>query len=250
MSLVVSRYDNLSAILSVAGMLVILGFVGQLGKGMVEQGSHQAGMQTVKGYTRPPAQGYTRPRPFDTLKKSRVNELNMPQLPIAALSEQQNAQLIKRFQEAVVLLHAKKYKYAITALDEVIRIVPSMPEAYVNMGYALFGMKRYDEAAEAFNKAIELRPYQANAYYGLASVLDVKKDYEGALGAMRTFIHLSPPSADQRFLAKARSAIWEWQGLLGRIPGVVKAPAGAKPQIDEYIGGAHEPKRQAASTTQ
>lgn len=262
MALATSRFDNLSTILSVAGMLVILGFTGQLSRNMVAQAERMAPTQSAQGYTRPPVQGYQRPpvqgysRPpkFDknlnSLKHSRSDDLDAPQLPIPALSDAQNAELIKRFQEAAVMLHAKKYRFAITALDEVLRIVPNMPEAYVNMGYALFGLQRYDEADQAFNKAIELRPYQANAYYGLASVLDAKKDYEAALGAMRSFIHLSPPDTDQRFIAKARAAIWEWQGLLGRIPGVKAAPPGTRPQIDEYIGGSHVPeKRTAASAT-
>jgi len=246
MSLVISRYDNLSTILVVTGLLVMLGFAGQLTKSMVAQANLLAAKPAaVKGYTRPPVQGYTRPPQAGISNKPKSNPLDTPQLPIAALSEAQNKKLIERFQEAVVLMHAKKYNYALSALDEVLRIVPSMPEAYVNMGYALFGLKRYDEAAGAFRKAIDLRPFQANAYYGLASVLDAQKDYEAALGAMRSFIHLSRSDADKRFLAKARSAIWEWQGLLGRIKGVKAAPAGAKAQIDEYVGGVHKPDNQA-----
>lgn len=249
MNLAMSRFDNLSAILSITGMLVILGFAGQLTKDVIAQARLDAAKRVVKGYTRPSMQGYTRPPQLQSIKpkKHKSSVMDTPQLPIAGLSKQQNDILIKRFQEAVVLLHAKKYKYAITALDEVVRIVPNMPEAYVNMGFAFFGLKRYDEAEEAFNKAIELRPFQANAYYGLASVLDVKKDYEAALGAMRSFIHLSPSDTNQRYLAKARAAIWEWEGLLGRIPGVKKAPPGTPPQIDQYVGGAHETGAQAAS---
>jgi tetratricopeptide (TPR) repeat protein len=241
--LALARYQNLSAILSVAALLVIIAFAGQLSRDYIARAQLQA-TAPVKGYTRPPVQGYKRPAQAKK-PKARFNELATPQQPIAALSAEQNAIVIKRFEQAAALLHAKQYEYAISALDEVLRIVPNMPEAYVNIGYAFFGLKKMDQAEGAFKKAIDLRPYQANAYYGLASVLDAKKDYEAALGAMRTFIHLSQP--DNRFLAKARSAIWEWEGLLGRIPGVGAAPAGTKPQIDQYVGGAHEPPKQEAA---
>lgn len=124
--------------------------------------------------------------------------------------------LAERFQEAVAMLHAKRYDYAITALHRVIELAPKMPEAYVNMGFALIGKKDYKAAADFFNTAIDIKPYQANAYWGLAVSLEQMKDLEGALGAMRTFIHLSPPN--DPFLTKARSALWEWESTLKRGP--------------------------------
>ena len=84
-----------------------------------------------------------------------------------------------------------------------------MPEAHVNMGYAMLGLMRFSAARDFFSGAIELRPAQANAYYGLALALDGLNDRPGALGAMRTFVHLAKP--DDAFVRKARSALWEWQ---------------------------------------
>lgn len=125
-------------------------------------------------------------------------------------------QIEERFQQAVAMLHAREYDFAIKALGRVIELAPQMPEAYVNMGYALIGKQDYRAAAEVFSAAIELKPYQANAYWGLAVSLEQLKDLEGALGAMRTFIHLSPPN--DPFLRKARSALWEWESSLKRGP--------------------------------
>lgn len=122
----------------------------------------------------------------------------------------------ERFQQAVAMLHAKRYDFAITALHRVIELAPQMPEAYVNMGYALIGKEDYRAAADFFNAAIELKPYQANAYWGLAVSLEQLQELEGALGAMRTYIHLSPPN--DPFLRKARSALWEWESSLKRGP--------------------------------
>jgi len=134
-----------------------------------------------------------------------------------------------RFDQGVALLHAKQYEFAVQALDKVIALSPGLPEAYVNMGFALLGLKQYESAGNAFNKATELKVEQANAYWGLALALEGLEDYEAALGAMRSFIHLTTPN--DPFLAKARSALWEWEARLGRISGVTVMPDGTLSQV-------------------
>jgi len=133
-------------------------------------------------------------------------------------------QVMDRFQQSVALLHAKRYHYAITALDSVLTMSPDMPEAYVNMGYAFLGLEEFGPARGSFEKAIDLNMNQVNAYYGLAVAFEGQGQFEAALGAMRSYIHLSKP--DNAHLAKARSALWEWEAQLGRIKGVAVAPEG------------------------
>ncbi|HET8745408.1 MAG TPA: tetratricopeptide repeat protein [Ramlibacter sp.] len=128
--------------------------------------------------------------------------------------QMQQREVQQRFEQAVVMLHAKQYDHAITALHRVLEIAPRMPEAHVNMGYALLGLAQPEAARGFFNAAIELNPRQANAYYGLALTEEARQDYEGALGAMRTFLHFA--RADDPYRAKARSALWEWEEKLGR----------------------------------
>lgn len=117
-----------------------------------------------------------------------------------------------RFQQAVTMLHAKRYEYAVTALERILKIRPDMPEAHVNMGYALLGLKQYKAAYDSFDSATVLRPMQANAYYGMAEALHELGDLEGAMGAMRSYIHLSAP--DDPYVRRARSALWEWEAAL------------------------------------
>ena len=126
------------------------------------------------------------------------------------------AEIERRFEQAVVMLHARRYEEAIVALERVIELSPRLPEAYVNLGYALLGMERYDTARDFFLAATELQPFQGNAYWGLAVALEALEDLEGALGAMRTYIHLAP--ADDPFVRQARSALWEWETQLARGP--------------------------------
>lgn len=125
-------------------------------------------------------------------------------------------QIAERFDQAVAMLHAKRYNFAVKALNRVIELAPRMPEAHVNMGYALIGLEDYKGAVNSFDQAIELKPYQANAYWGLAIASEQLEDFELALGSMRTYIHLSPPN--DPFLRKARSALWEWDSALKRGP--------------------------------
>jgi len=117
-----------------------------------------------------------------------------------------------RFQQAVIMLHARRYAHAATALHRVLELAPEMPEAHVNLGFAMLGLGRYAEARDFFNGAMALRPRQTNAYWGLAVALEALGDLEGALGAMRSFVHLSPP--DAAFVRKAQAAIWEWETRL------------------------------------
>jgi len=128
--------------------------------------------------------------------------------------QMQQAEVRQRFDQAVVMLHARQYEHAITALHRVIELAPAMPEAQVNMGYALLGLERADAARSFFLAAIDLRPGQANAYYGLAMADEQRHDYESALGGMRSYLHLAP--ADDPHRVRARSAIWEWEDKLGR----------------------------------
>ena len=129
--------------------------------------------------------------------------------PLAHQAQAKALEVERRFKQAVAMLHAKQYEYAVAALHRVLELAPTMPEAHANMGYAMLGLERFAAARDFFLGAIELRPAQANAYYGLALALDAQNDRPGALGAMRSFVHLA--KSDDAHVRKARAALWEWQ---------------------------------------
>lgn len=139
--------------------------------------------------------------------------------------QMQQAEVRQRFEQAVVMLHAKQYDHAVTALHRVLQIAPRMPEAHVNMGFALLGLQQHDAAGNFFRSAIDLAPAQANAYYGLAIVAEAQQDYETALGAMRSYLHLGKEGEDKH-RSRARAAIWEYEEKLGRNPGAAQERAG------------------------
>ena len=120
------------------------------------------------------------------------------------------------------MLHAKRYDDAITAFHRVLLLDPYMPEANVNMGFALLGLERYVAAKDFFESAIALRTDQINAYYGLAVALAGTQDTAAALGAMRTYQHLAP--ADDAYRDKAGLFIKEWEGMREQQRGETEAP--------------------------
>lgn len=130
-------------------------------------------------------------------------------------SEAQGQALQRRFDEAVVLLHARQYGPAEQSLQQVLTLAPAMPEAHVNLGFALLGQQRAPDARRAFETAIDLRPAQANAYYGLALSHEAAQDLELAIGSMRSYLHLAQQE-DPAHLARARAALWEWESELAR----------------------------------
>ena len=123
------------------------------------------------------------------------------------------AEVRLRFDAAVLMLHAKQYEPAAAALHRVLELAPKMPEAHVNMGFAMLGLQRPAVARDFFEGATGLKANQANAYYGLALAHEAGGDLEPALGAMRTYLHLAR-AEDEAHLRRARAALWEWEAKL------------------------------------
>ena len=131
------------------------------------------------------------------------------------------AELRQRFDTAALLLHARQFEPAASALRRVLELAPRLPEAHVNMGFALLGLQRAAEAQRYFESAATLKADQANAYYGLALTHEVQGDLELALGAMRSYLHLAH-AQDEAHLRRARAALWEWETKLAERRASVK----------------------------
>ncbi|HIJ85890.1 MAG: TPR REGION protein [Magnetococcales bacterium] len=121
--------------------------------------------------------------------------------------------LRQRFMEGAMMLQGKRYNDAIAVFHDILQQHPRIPEAHVNMGFALLGSGKTRAALDFFQGALALNPYQTNAYYGLAEALEAQGDLETALGAMRSFVHMTH-QADDPWLTRARSALWEWEEKL------------------------------------
>ena len=127
-------------------------------------------------------------------------------------SAKRAAEVARRFAAGAALLNARQYEAAATELHRLLELAPQLPEAHVNMGFALIGARRPAMARDFFAVAIELNHNQRNAYFGLALALDGLHDAAGALGAMRSYVHLS--QAGDPYLARAVAAVERWEAAL------------------------------------
>ena len=128
------------------------------------------------------------------------------------LSDEQARRAHQSFQQGVAMLQAGQFDYAIAALHEVLAIYPALPEAHVNMGYALLGTGNPAAAADFFNSATDLRPSLHNAYYGLALAERESGNDKAALAAMQAYTHLA--AGDERHLPQAKEVVWELQAKI------------------------------------
>ena len=171
--------------------------------------------------------GFMQRAEFDIQPKKLVMEQVTPEAKVEIIDPVSDPQghakqrrmerIAQRFDQAIAMLHAKRYEFAVTALTRVLELSPNMPEAHVNMGFALLGLEDYKGAGDSFANAIRIKPFQANAYWGLAVSLEKLGDLEAALGAMRSYIHLAKPD-EESYVRKARAALWEWEERLKRGP--------------------------------
>jgi tetratricopeptide (TPR) repeat protein len=129
------------------------------------------------------------------------------------LDDEQARRAHQSFQQGVAMLQAGEFDYAIAALHEVLAIYPVLPEAHINMGYALLGAGEPAAAADFFNSATDLRPSLHNAYYGLALAERENGNDKAALAAMQAYAHLA--AEDERHLPRAKEIIWELQAKTG-----------------------------------
>jgi lipoprotein NlpI len=125
------------------------------------------------------------------------------------MEDEQARRAHQSFQQGVAMLQAGQFDYAITALHEVLAIYPALPEAHVNMGFALLGAGDPGAATDFFNSATDLRPSLHNAYYGLALAERDSGNDKAALAAMQAYTHLA--AANEPHLPKAQEFIWDLQ---------------------------------------
>lgn len=136
-----------------------------------------------------------------------------------------NQDLDQLFGLAVRHMQHGEYEAALQRWHQILLRDAGIPEVKVNMGFTLYELGQFPAARDFFVSAMEQNPFQANAYYGLALVSEKVGDLEGAMGAMRSYIHLAGPAEDERFIRRARSALWEWESKLS-------APAGQAKPLD------------------
>lgn len=135
-------------------------------------------------------------------------------VPTSSIEMNSDERLSQLFSAAVEHMQRGRYRQSLDLWHQALLLAPDIPEIRVNMGFSLYELGDYATAREAFIGAMEQNAYQANAYYGLAITREKMGDLEGALGAMRSYIHLAAAGDGDRFIRRARAALWEWEARL------------------------------------
>lgn len=138
-----------------------------------------------------------------------------------------------RFQQGVLVLHLNQYEHAVTAFHRVLELDPQLPEAHVNLGFALLGLKKHKEAHDFFTGALALRPEQLNARYGAALALHGMGRLDDAIAEMHTYLILIAPEDPYR--AKAETFLKAW-----RAEHAAQAKSAKKPARKSSPAGRHD----------
>ena len=83
-------------------------------------------------------------------------------------------------EEGVTISDLKRYKEALAASEQTIRLNPNDAYAYLYKGNALYMLKRYEETLAAYEQAIRLDPTDADFYYNKGNVLSDLRRYKEA----------------------------------------------------------------------
>jgi tetratricopeptide (TPR) repeat protein len=168
--------------------------------------------------------------PVESVDKLPVITVIPAKLDPQGHSKQQQQMLVQQqFADAAKLLQIGHFKQSITVFHKVLRKFPDLPEAHINLGFAMLGLGELKKSVKSFNYALKIQPQAADAYYGLALVAEKELEFELAMGAMRTYLHLRK---DDAYVAKARAALQYWE---------IEIKKKNKPQNDDKISASNVP---------
>lgn len=97
-------------------------------------------------------------------------------------------ELTARFEQGVAMLQLGEFENAVTAFHRVLVLAPGLPEAHLNMGFALYELKDYQGAQHFFEGAKALAPDFLNVEYGLAVSLFAQGKTLEAVHHMATYL--------------------------------------------------------------
>jgi tetratricopeptide (TPR) repeat protein len=106
----------------------------------------------------------------------------------------------------------EEYENALRHFIETVKKNANHAEAHFQIGYCLSKLSRYREAVDAYTQAIRIKPADVDGYNNLCVAYNVLGRYEQAVGACRQAVHVRPDLAEAH-----NNLCWSYQRL-GRYP--------------------------------
>ncbi|MBL9039705.1 MAG: tetratricopeptide repeat protein [Archangium sp.] len=111
------------------------------------------------------------------------------------------------YEQAVKLIGERRYGEALGALNECVKLEPTLAVGYVARGSTLVGLRRYAEAAVDYQYALRLDPSMASPLYGLAQAYNGMSRVDDARTYFQKYVASSAPDVRPELQTEARQAI-------------------------------------------
>jgi protein involved in polysaccharide export with SLBB domain/Flp pilus assembly protein TadD len=90
---------------------------------------------------------------------------------------------------------SKRFKEAVEAFQQSIRLGSTDPKTYFNLGQAYFSLNRYKEARESYKRAVKIKPDWDEAHYRLGWMYHILGDRDAALAQYKILQSLNQEMA-------------------------------------------------------
>ncbi len=124
-----------------------------------------------------------------------ANPLDAPQSPPPRPAAPAARTAQQAFEEGTRFMKAKRYREAVAALQEAVRLRPDFAEAHSNLGYSLRNDGELDRAIASYQEAIRLKPNLAEAHEYLGVAYLMKGDKQAAMEEYQILQQLNPKEA-------------------------------------------------------
>jgi arylsulfatase A-like enzyme/Flp pilus assembly protein TadD len=140
----------------------------------------------------------------------------MPGVMDTGADPKDRVEVVNLLHQAEVLKEEMHFQEAVPLLEQVIRLEPRLPIAYLQLGTALSSLKQYEKALPVLRKSVEMRPDLIIPRYQLAIALFETGDFSAATVELNTVVSRSPGWGEAHFLLATAYARME------RMPDAIK----------------------------
>lgn len=147
---------------------------------------------------------------------------------------------------------SKRFKEAVEAFQQSIRLGSNDPKTYFNLGQAYFSLNRYKEARESYKRAVKIKPDWDEAHYRLGWMYHILGDKDAALAQYKILQSLNQEMATnfQKLLDNDGRAEAATNGNAASTAAANTEPANSTPASDTNSAQTASPEPLASDKSQ